>query len=106
MQNQDPLPYKSSIFFHVWNRAQSHITYLQGLPEDFSGYCNKILANAQNFKDELQNMGNNGNNLMIEKECIGSLKYFFFYIDNNLNKIPMNRKVSKLHPRRKKASNA
>lgn len=81
MQNQDPLLYKSSIFFHVWNRAQSHIAYLQGLPEDFSGYCNKILANAQNFKDELQNMGsNNGNNLMIQKECIGSsLNFFVFY---------------------------
>ena len=86
MQNQDPLPCKS-FFFHVWNRAQSHISYLQGLPEDFSGYCNKILANAQNFKEELQNMnmGNNGNNLMIEKECICSLNIFFFLIDTNLN---------------------
>lgn len=79
MQYQDPLAYKSSFFFHLWNSAQSHICYMQGLPEDFSGYCNKILVNAQNFKEELQKISQNGNNLMIEKQCIGgSLKYSFF----------------------------
>lgn len=79
---------------------------MQGLPEDFSGYCNKILVNAQNFKEELQKISQNGNNLMIEKQCIGgSLKYSFFYVIKFI-KIQMNLQVSKPHPKKNKASNA